>query len=218
MGTKSLWGDWSLVQCFLVYEPEEETCSDISSDFHLCPQQCVIQIVYFSLCVFVYRGGLASGLIDQLSDVRQIPAQCFSQHAQRLYPVHQTLCTMLRLLQLTLRLIGWAHRKQEMLPLDKSFCSVLLYKLISNKSRWLTCSMCVSHQLVGRPHCVVGVFHHCRRILQLLPESVQALQRLLQAGACCCSLKLSLLQQHWRTWRKTTIDTSIYQYIHKFID
>ncbi len=165
----------------------------------------------------MYRGGLSSGLIDQLSDVRQIPAQCFSQHAQRFYPVNQTLCAILHLLQLTLRLIGWAHRKQ-VLPLYKSFRSVLLYKLISNKSRWLTCSVCVSHQLVGRPHCVVGVFHHRRRILQLFSESVQSLQRLLQARVRCCSLKMNLLQQHWRTWWKITINTSIYQYIHKFID
>lgn len=73
------------------------------------------------LCVFMYRGSLSPGLINQFSDVRQIPAQCFSQHAQRLYPLHETLCAILHLLQFTLRLICCAHRKQEVLPANKMF-------------------------------------------------------------------------------------------------
>lgn len=80
---------------------------------------------------------------------------------------------------------------------------VLMFLTIK-RSCWPTCSVCVSHQLVGLSHCVVGVFHHRRRIVQLLCECVQLLQCLLQAGASCCSLKLNLLQGRGRTWWKTT--------------
>lgn len=64
------------------------------------------QVVYLCECVFMHRSSLSTGLINQFSDVGQVPAQCFTQDAQWLYSLHQTLCVMLRLLQLTLRLIG----------------------------------------------------------------------------------------------------------------
>lgn len=63
--------------------------------------------VHHRVCIqCVYRGRLSSGLINQLSDVGQIPAQRFSQHAQRLYTLHQAHRALRRLLQLPLRLIG----------------------------------------------------------------------------------------------------------------
>lgn len=85
----------------------------------------------------MYRGSLSPGLIDQLPDVRQIPAQCFSQHAQWLYPLHETLCAMLHLLQLTLRLICCAHRKQEVLPANKGV------NVFDYKAKLLTNLQCV---------------------------------------------------------------------------
>lgn len=77
----------------------------MTSQYQRCAL-CVCESVILCKRVSVYRSSLASGLIDQISDVGQVPAKRFSQHAQRLHAFQEAFCAKLRLLNLAPHLIG----------------------------------------------------------------------------------------------------------------
>lgn len=116
------------------------SCTNVTS---VCITGCVFLCA--CLCVFMYRCGLPSGLVNQGSDLRQVPVQRFSQHAQWLYPLHQTLRTMLCHLQLMLSLIGWAQRKQQVLNSIKLLPLSNLIKAKDRPAEWV----CISSLLVS---------------------------------------------------------------------
>lgn len=81
---------------------------------------------------------------------------------------------------------------------------------------WQTCRLCVNHQVVCLPHSTVGFIHDKRRVLQLLSESLQLKQWLLNVRASCCSLILSPLQwQDW-TWGNQSAEINLLHFLSEY--